>query len=111
MSSPSIDLDMNLLSSPVPTARDRSGKYGEGGGGIGQVQVPSTTENCIVNNSMKTSTRDSFSALDSKRGENSRPSTAMTSQEHQEDTNNGNESTQGEASNERMIVGNKSTQN
>ena len=109
MSSPSIDLDMNLLSSPVPPARVRASRNGDRGGEIGQVQVPSRTENFLVDD---TSTLDSFSALNVKRGdENSCPAIAMTSREDSKNTNDVNESTQEETSNERLIASNKSIQN
>eukprot|EP00581_Thalassiosira_minuscula_P006438 CAMPEP_0183739410 /NCGR_PEP_ID=MMETSP0737-20130205/56968_1 /TAXON_ID=385413 /ORGANISM="Thalassiosira miniscula, Strain CCMP1093" /LENGTH=146 /DNA_ID=CAMNT_0025974203 /DNA_START=1 /DNA_END=441 /DNA_ORIENTATION=+ len=70
MSSPDIDLDMNLLNSPVPPSRGRGGASGNEGAGEDnhRIEVPSGVEKFASNDNDNRSL-ESFSAPRVKRGD------------------------------------------
>lgn len=112
MNSPEIDLDMNLLSSPVPPARGGLCRMDDGSGEVGHVaqKMPSVTVNCPLNYGMNTN------AIDAKGGfDNPRPATAMpASQGHAKENTNSNSvnvSVQNRASKECTVAGSSSAQN
>lgn len=102
MSSPSIDLDMNLLeSSPVPPAR---GGGRNDGCGLGRQVQESAAEDGIANNIVGMNNIDSFrTTLEVKSSGDSRV-IAMTSSERSEHTSNANGSAERWPAKERLVT-------